>query len=103
MENINDQQTIYKTEPSVVQKTTEHAHTKILQGINEWMTQCKEKKQDCQCSFTLTYNEAESDEHKRWQFLYQCSDNKDATTQMKFITLSFLGIMPNAPTVEQYK
>jgi len=51
----------------------------------------------------LTYNETEQDENKRWQFLYQCSDNKDATTQMKFITLSFLGIMPNAPTVKQYE
>jgi len=94
---------IYNVEPTATGKTSKHAHTKIIEDIEKYVTKCKEQNKNCECTFTLMCNDAELDENKKWRFLYQCSDDKMAVESVNNITLSFLGCFDEAPKVELYK
>lgn len=68
----------------------ENAHSKIMRDMSSYLDECKNKKKDCQCSGVLEYNENETDDLKKWSFLYQCDDNGIKNAKMKKRTLKFL-------------
>lgn len=53
----------------------ENAHSKIMREMAKYLDMCKEAKTNCQCSGVLKYNPDETNELKKWSFLYQCDEN----------------------------
>jgi len=68
----------------------ENAHAKIMREMSNYLDECKNKKQDCQCSAVLEFNQKEIDPLKKWMFTYQCDDKKNKNTIVKNVTSDFL-------------
>lgn len=68
----------------------ENAHVKIMKEMSNYLDECKNKKQNCQCSTALEFNLKETDQFKMWSFTYQCDDKKNKNDIMKEMTLDFL-------------
>jgi hypothetical protein len=77
------------------QTINENAHSKIMKDMVKFLDNCKEKKNNCQCSGVLKFNPNEQDEFKKWSFLYQCDDDKNKVKHMENITFSMLKNIDN--------
>jgi hypothetical protein len=73
-----------------IKEINENAHTKIMRDMSSFLDECKNKKENCQCSGVLEFDPNESNELKKWKFIYQCDSNKDKNIAMKNITIDFL-------------
>jgi hypothetical protein len=78
------------TKPSFPININENAHTKIMRDMIKYLDECKNNKKNCQCSCVLEFNPNESDEFKKWKFLYQCNDDNKTNTIVKKITTGIL-------------
>lgn len=78
-----------------IQEINENAHSKIMRDMSKYLDECKNKKENCQCSGILEFNPNELDEFKAWKFIYQCDSNNDKNKTMKTITMNFLQNISN--------
>lgn len=78
-----------------IQEINENAHSKIMREMSKYLDECKNKKENCQCSGILEFNPNELDEFKAWKFIYQCDSDKNKNNSMKKITIDFLQNITN--------
>lgn len=68
----------------------ENAHTKIMREMAKYLDDCKNSKQNCQCTGVLEYNPNEPNEFKKWVFAYQCNNVNSSNNLVKKITMDLL-------------
>jgi hypothetical protein len=72
----------------------ENAHTKIMKEMSGYLDDCKKKKENCQCTAYLSYNKNETNEFKKWKFMYQCDNQEKTNTIVEKTTLNILNKLP---------
>lgn len=73
----------------------ENAHSKIMKDMIKFLDNCKETKTNCECSGILKFNPDETNEYKKWSFLYQCDNDESKIQHMENTTLNFLNGVQN--------
>lgn len=61
----------------------------------KYLDNCKENKINCECSGVLKFNPNETDEFKKWSFIYQCDHDKYKVNQMENTTKNLLNDIKN--------